>query len=77
MNVEIGTEAPIYLFWEYLFRNFGILSLQCIPKYGPQEDTETPQNEVPLALSQSGMISQHVVPPLKYEKIESYTKDAL
>ncbi len=28
-NVEIGTEAPIFLFWEYLFRNFGILSLQC------------------------------------------------
>jgi hypothetical protein len=29
MNVEIGTEAPIFLFWEYLFRNFGILSVQC------------------------------------------------
>jgi hypothetical protein len=22
MNVEIGTETPIFLFWEYLFRNF-------------------------------------------------------
>jgi len=30
MNVEIGTETPIFLFWEYLFRNFGILTLQCI-----------------------------------------------
>jgi hypothetical protein len=30
MNVEIGTETLIFLFWEYLFRNFGILSLQCI-----------------------------------------------
>jgi hypothetical protein len=30
MNVEIGTETPIFLFWEYLFRNFGILSLQCV-----------------------------------------------
>ncbi len=29
MNVEIGTESPKFLFWEYLFRNFGILSLQC------------------------------------------------
>ena len=29
MNVEIGTETPIFLFWEYLFRKFGILSLQC------------------------------------------------
>ncbi len=26
--MEIGTETPIFLFWEYLFRNFGIL-LQC------------------------------------------------
>ncbi len=31
MNVEIGTETPIFLFWEYLFRNFGVLSL-CIIK---------------------------------------------
>jgi hypothetical protein len=30
MNVEIGTETLIFLFWEYLFRNFGILSLQCV-----------------------------------------------
>jgi hypothetical protein len=28
-NVEIGTEAPIFLFWDYLFQIFGILSLQC------------------------------------------------
>jgi hypothetical protein len=32
MNVEIGTEAPIFLFWEYLFQIFGILSLQCSVK---------------------------------------------
>jgi hypothetical protein len=30
--VEIVTETPIFLFWEYLFRNFGILSLQCKTK---------------------------------------------
>ncbi len=29
MNVEIRTETLIFLFWEYLFRNIGILSLQC------------------------------------------------
>jgi hypothetical protein len=38
MNVEIGTETPIFLFWEYLFRNFGILSLQCTrPDYSAKE----------------------------------------
>jgi hypothetical protein len=25
--VEIGTKSPIFLFWEYLFQIFGILSL--------------------------------------------------
>ncbi len=29
MNVEIGTETPIFLFWEYLFRNFEI-SVFCL-----------------------------------------------
>jgi hypothetical protein len=27
MNVEIGTETPIFLFWEYLFRNFGVFAV--------------------------------------------------
>ncbi len=31
MNVGIGTVVEQFLFWEYLFRTFGILSPQCNP----------------------------------------------
>jgi hypothetical protein len=33
MNVEIGTETPIFLFWEYLLQICGIFSLQFVPVF--------------------------------------------
>ncbi len=46
MNVEIGTEAPIFLFWEYLFQIFGILSLQC--ELYSDEDKDIDKSATPV-----------------------------
>ncbi len=49
MNVEIGTETTIFLFWEYLFQNFGILSLQCGAHLSLQRTSKMVQSWMMLA----------------------------
>jgi hypothetical protein len=48
MNVEIGTVAAQFLFWEYVFRIFGIVSLQCV----------VIDNPLPVCSAGSGHIAQ-------------------
>jgi hypothetical protein len=57
MNVEIGTETPIFLSWEYLFRNFGILSLQCSSEFFFQLSKKL-SAELSLSLFSHGTLSK-------------------
>jgi hypothetical protein len=56
MNVEIGIEAPIFLFWEYLFQIFGILSLQCGWRTA---------SKGPVRIQYKCLVSIYVVPEMK------------
>ncbi len=64
MNVEIGTEAPIFLFWEYLFQVFGILSLQCIPDSSGTDPGTTEQSTEDVDYWQDDNVQVEAVPLL-------------
>ncbi len=72
MNVEIGTAAAQFLFWEYLFPIFGIGSLQCIGVDNIPESIPPPHVGhvvvVPLQLEAAG-VRQGVVQPPQPERI--------
>ncbi len=65
MNVEIGTGAPIFLFWEYLFQIFSILSLQCV-SFGAS------WKRIRNSLYESGPVSFHTRAKNKIKNFDFY-----
>ncbi len=64
MNVEIGTEAPIFLFWEYLFQIFAILSFQCsIHQSKNHHPSPSPTSKA------FNVYSEHFPPSINYSQI--------
>jgi hypothetical protein len=50
MNVEIRTETPIFLFWEYLFRNLWYFVFAVRPPLIPVKSPHTRKKEVEIKL---------------------------
>jgi hypothetical protein len=61
MIVKIGTEAAHFLFWEVLFQIFGIVSLQCAPRFDKRSHTKYVTGDI---LQYRTGLSVHLVKPV-------------